>query len=236
MGHRVDAVNNGREAVEAAAALPYDLILMDVQMPEMDGLEATRRIRDLAGPARSTPIVALTANAFAQDERACREAGMDGFLAKPFDPAALAAAIARHARAEIAPAPAPVPAAAMPAAAGAAFDDGALDRIQAQIGASATGKIAALFRKDVRARLDRIAALPEGERREIAREAHAIKGSALSVGALELGGLAAALEKEAAGLGASVLAGRLTALRESFSTAESRLAARGLSQSAPVSG
>jgi signal transduction histidine kinase/CheY-like chemotaxis protein/HPt (histidine-containing phosphotransfer) domain-containing protein len=236
MGHRVDTVNNGQEAVEAAAALPYDLILMDVQMPEMDGLEATRRIRDLVGPARSTPIVALTANAFAQDERACREAGMDGFLAKPFDPGALAAAVATHARSGFAPAPAPGPAIATRAAAGAAFDDGALDRIQAQIGAPATGKIAALFRKDVRARLDRIAALPENERKEIAREAHAIKGSALSVGALELGGLAAALEKEAGGLDPAGLAERLATLRDSFAAAETLLAARGLSQSGPVSG
>jgi signal transduction histidine kinase/DNA-binding response OmpR family regulator len=240
MGHRVDAVNNGREAVEAAAALPYDLILMDVQMPEMDGLEATRRIRELVGPARLTPIVALTANAFAQDERACREAGMDGFLAKPFDPAVLASTLSRHARAEFAAmpalAPAPAPVAATATETGAAFDDGALDRIQAQIGLPATEKIAALFRRDVRARLDRIAALPDGERKDVSREAHAIKGSALSIGALELGVVAAGLEKEAAGLDRAGLEARLAALRAAFAGAESRLAARGLSQSTPVSG
>lgn len=83
MGHRVDAVGNGAEAVAAVQMAPYDVVLMDVMMPEMDGMEAARAIRSLDGPVREIPIVALTANAFRSDEEACREAGMDGFISKP---------------------------------------------------------------------------------------------------------------------------------------------------------
>jgi PAS domain S-box-containing protein len=93
LGHRPTIAGNGAAAVECwskarAAGAPYDLVLMDVQMPEMDGLEATRRIRAteaLEPPGRPTRIVALTANAYAEDRDACLAAGMDGLLVKPFD-------------------------------------------------------------------------------------------------------------------------------------------------------
>ncbi|MBN9498910.1 MAG: response regulator [Alphaproteobacteria bacterium] len=222
MGHRVDVANNGREAVEAAAALPYDLILMDVQMPEMDGLEAARHIRALAGPARVTPIVALTANAFAQDERMCREAGMDGFVAKPFEAPALAAALVQHARAASANAAERPPAFKDEPV----FDADTLDRIEAQIGADATRKVAALFGQDVQGRLDRLAAMGVDEAAQAAREAHAIKGSALSVGALKLGRLAAAFEMEAPTLTAADFAARIGDLGAAFAEAETRVAAR----------
>ena len=80
-----EAVGDGLEAVRRAEAKPYDLILMDMQMPGVDGLETTRRIRGLPGCA-TTVIVALTANAFAEDHRRCLEAGMDDFLTKPVNP------------------------------------------------------------------------------------------------------------------------------------------------------
>ena len=87
-GLRVDVARTGREAVAKASATRYDLILMDVQMPELDGLQATRLLR--AQPATATtPIVAMTANAYAEDRAACLAAGMNDHITKPVDPPAL---------------------------------------------------------------------------------------------------------------------------------------------------
>jgi signal transduction histidine kinase/CheY-like chemotaxis protein len=82
---RVDVAENGSEAVALVKSASFDMILMDMQMPEMDGLEATRTIRKLGGAFATLPIIALTANAFAEDVVACREAGMDDFVAKPIN-------------------------------------------------------------------------------------------------------------------------------------------------------
>ncbi|HEY4043183.1 MAG TPA: response regulator, partial [Rhodopila sp.] len=100
--HEVTCVEDGAEAVAAAAAADYDVILMDVRMPRVDGLEATRRIRRLVGPRGQVPIVGVTAQAFAEQVADCRKAGMDAHLSKPFSPDALLAAVA-HA-AEVRPA------------------------------------------------------------------------------------------------------------------------------------
>jgi signal transduction histidine kinase/ActR/RegA family two-component response regulator len=85
IGWQIDTAGTGREAVTKAASTPYDLILMDVQMPEMDGMEATRAIRRLPGHA-ATPIIAMTANAFDEDRQACLKAGMSDHVGKPVDP------------------------------------------------------------------------------------------------------------------------------------------------------
>jgi len=94
MGHRVDVAANGEEAVEAVRTLPYDLVFMDVQMPVMDGYEATDKIRSLPDPMRKVTIVAMTANAMKGDEEKCLQAGMDGYLSKPINSNKLAAIIA----------------------------------------------------------------------------------------------------------------------------------------------
>ncbi len=91
-----DMVANGREAVDAAAAHRYDAVLMDVMMPEMDGLEATRMIRASAGPEAEMPIVALTANAMKGDRETYLAAGMDGYVSKPISAKDLFAAIAGY--------------------------------------------------------------------------------------------------------------------------------------------
>lgn len=95
LGLSADAVADGREAIEALKTLPYDLVLMDVQMPEMDGLEATRQIRNplSAIPNRTVPIIAMTAHAMQGDKEKCLEAGMNDYVAKPISPQALAEAL-----------------------------------------------------------------------------------------------------------------------------------------------
>ena len=85
-GHQVRVAVNGAEAVEALKTDPYDLVFMDMHMPEMDGLEAAQEIRKLDVDMAAVPIVALTANAMASDRQKCLDAGMDDFLSKPFDP------------------------------------------------------------------------------------------------------------------------------------------------------
>jgi signal transduction histidine kinase/DNA-binding response OmpR family regulator len=95
MGHRVDAIASGQEAIDAVQSVPYDLVLMDVMMPEMDGLTATRAIRALPGHVAEIPIVAITANVFQQHQDECLEAGMDGFLGKPLIADQLAAIMDR---------------------------------------------------------------------------------------------------------------------------------------------
>jgi CheY-like chemotaxis protein len=93
-GHQVDIAVNGLKAVEAVSRTPYDLVLMDLAMPEMDGIEATCRIRNLSGQHRVIPIIALTANAFLSEQQRCLQAGMNDFLAKPVNRATLLATVA----------------------------------------------------------------------------------------------------------------------------------------------
>jgi two-component system, sensor histidine kinase and response regulator len=92
-GHRVGVVGDGAAALEAVRAGGIDLVLMDVQMPGMDGIEATRRIRALPGPPGRVPVIALTADALLGADQRCREAGMDDYIAKPIDHARLLATV-----------------------------------------------------------------------------------------------------------------------------------------------
>ncbi len=107
LGARVQTADDGLLGLEAIQALPFDLVLMDVQMPRMDGIEATRRVRSLSGPEARVPIIGLTANALSHQLLSYAEAGMNGVASKPISPAALVMEIAR------------VLAAAEPSAAGA---------------------------------------------------------------------------------------------------------------------
>jgi CheY-like chemotaxis protein/anti-sigma regulatory factor (Ser/Thr protein kinase) len=104
-GAEVEVAENGEDGLHKAAAARFDLILMDMQMPRMDGLSATRHLRAHAGPNRATPIVALTANAFTDDVAQCLAAGMNAHLAKPLRRATIEAEVPKflaHARGDAA--------------------------------------------------------------------------------------------------------------------------------------
>lgn len=101
--YEVDCVDNGLAALEAFAETDYGLVLMDLQMPGMDGLEATRKIRQAPGGAQ-VPIIAVTANTSDQYRQQCLAAGMHDFVAKPLEPPELLDAVARHLPLEV-PAP-----------------------------------------------------------------------------------------------------------------------------------
>jgi CheY-like chemotaxis protein len=99
LGAEVDVAENGAMGVEAVERADYDLIFMDIQMPVMDGVEATRRIRALPAPKGRTPIVATTANVMPEQVATYRASGIDGVVAKPISPAALLSEVARLAAA-----------------------------------------------------------------------------------------------------------------------------------------
>jgi CheY-like chemotaxis protein/nitrogen-specific signal transduction histidine kinase len=94
-GHQIDVVNDGAAAVETLRRRDYDLVLMDVQMPGVDGLEATRRIRQLVSDRASVPVIAITANAWPGDEQRCLAAGMNDYVTKPIDRARLLGKVAQ---------------------------------------------------------------------------------------------------------------------------------------------
>jgi signal transduction histidine kinase/response regulator of citrate/malate metabolism len=95
VGHQVDVARDGYEAIRAVRSKDYDLVLMDIQMPGMDGITATRRIRELPGPARNVPIIAMTANVLPEQVAEFRRAGMNDHIGKPFDRQALYSLIER---------------------------------------------------------------------------------------------------------------------------------------------
>ena len=175
-GHEVTVAHNGREALARTQAERFDVILMDVQMPEMDGLEATKAIRGLeTGRGGRVPIVGVTAHAMKGDRERCLGAGMDGYLPKPIRPAALFAAI--EAAVGQSPSPPPVEAAA---------NEMVLDEasLLALVGGDSAliRELTALFLQDGPERMAEMAsALDAGDRTALERAAHTLKGSAGSL-------------------------------------------------------
>jgi ligand-binding sensor domain-containing protein/signal transduction histidine kinase/CheY-like chemotaxis protein len=205
LGYKVDIVGNGAEAVAAWETGRYDLVLMDCQMPVMDGYQATQEIRRRERGAARIPIVALTADAMKGTEQQCLDAGMDEYLTKPFDRARLAATLGRRldgARA----APAPSAGVVAPPAAVAPVDwDGLLEVTNGD--AAFTDELVQLFIDAGDAALRDIhAAVASGDLPAVGRAAHALKGSSASIRAQSASAAAARLEAAARSGSASEVA------------------------------
>ncbi|KFC75740.1 CHASE domain-containing protein [Massilia sp. LC238] len=192
-GAEVSVAGNGIEALEAMRRRRFDCVLMDVQMPVMDGLEATRRIRQDPQLA-STLVIAMTANAGVEDRARCLQAGMDEFLSKPVVPELLAATIARCLGRSTAPAPDVLP----PPVAGAGAVD--FEALAASFGGERErmGKYAFLFVSSARDALAEIdAALLRGDMARVGAVAHRVKSSARAVGAGAFASLCEEIEAQA---------------------------------------
>ncbi len=183
-GHMVDVAESGETALRLLSAVPYDVVLMDVFMPGMSGLDATRHIRQLAGPAATVPIVALTANVAVEDRDRCLQAGMNDMVAKPVELACLLDVIGRHVWPN---SPRRPSGPAEPAVDGAPSDPVlAPDRI-AELRANLTQATVVHLAEDCLAELrERLpglrAALSNGNPRDIESHAHAMAGLAASYG------------------------------------------------------
>ncbi|NCF29768.1 MAG: response regulator [Gammaproteobacteria bacterium] len=194
-GHSVDAVSDGLEAVEAARMLPYDVILMDVSMPELDGFQATARIRSLPGKTANIPIIAITANAMHGDRERCLAAGMNDYISKPIGKDELLdkAATWLEASVESSRGRSTHPSDAV-------FDDilevAALQALIADTGKETATRAVSIFLVELRERLGRLSAAGTQLNYELLeKEAHAIKGSSSTFGAHKLERMAVELEE-----------------------------------------
>ncbi|HYF87663.1 response regulator [Azospirillum sp.] len=198
-GHRADTANNGLEAVMAAQAGGYDLILMDLSMPEMDGLTATRLLRDLPGPAGRVPVVAMTADTEEADRVRCQDAGMNDHIAKPVDRALLLETVEKWLRLSLCSEPpadgsagfGPCAAAAHEAA-GEVLDREVLAQLAQDLDAELLADVLRQFVEETRERVARIA--EETDCAILTREAHTLKSTAGTFGARTLCSAARALE------------------------------------------
>jgi two-component system sensor histidine kinase/response regulator len=201
-GYLVDVAANGRDAVRSVTEADYALVLMDCQMPELDGYAATREIRDWETERSTrTPIVAMTAHSMHGDRERCLAAGMDDYLAKPLDSVAFDAALARWA-----PAAEPVSAMARVAPPAVrsnenepAIDAEALERLRADLGDSdVLPQLVEIFASHTPERLEDLrAAVESGNTIETRKVAHALKGSAQTLAAGRMAALCRDLELQA---------------------------------------
>jgi CheY-like chemotaxis protein/HPt (histidine-containing phosphotransfer) domain-containing protein len=203
---------DGVETVEAASEHEFDAIFMDMRMPRMDGLEATRVIRALSGARGALPIIALTANAFADDVKACRDAGMDDFVAKPIRKRLLVEKLAviagaalgselrdlRHPPVAVVAEPEPMPEPRAIADDTVLIDRSITTEICQEIGAEAVAEILQAFRREGADRIEHLRKLSAADdRKAIEIEAHTLKGAAGAVGFAQVSALAFKLEKQA---------------------------------------
>ena len=228
-----DFANNGLEAVEAVRRRPYDAVLMDVHMPEMDGLTATKIIRAGSGRESRVPIVALTANAFSHDIENCREAGMNAHVSKPFRTEELMAAIGNAVggpSSSIPKQPDRAPDSLVPD-----FDIDVIERFRADAGDDMLSLLIDTFLADADAKLNQlaeIAANPAGapSAKEALRIVHSLKSAGAMAGASAISRSAAELESKLFGKGTMVSRDETGKLAAQFATYAAEVAAWGQSR------
>jgi CheY-like chemotaxis protein/anti-sigma regulatory factor (Ser/Thr protein kinase)/HPt (histidine-containing phosphotransfer) domain-containing protein len=204
LGHRVTCVDNGRRALEAAEAVSYDCILMDMQMPEMDGVSATRAIRSRGGLNAHVPIIALTADAAPERRRFYDSAGLTGFITKPVQVDAL--------RRELAAVPRREDGADAELGGELPLDPKRIADLTAALGPPKVRGLLELMLTELKERPETIrAACASGELARARVEAHNLKGSATNMGAAGVGRAAKALELALPGAEVELAAARLDA-------------------------
>jgi two-component system sensor histidine kinase/response regulator len=198
LGYEVEVAGNGIEALEAMAEAEYDAVLMDCQMPEMDGYAATREIRRREGGTRHTPVIAMTAAAMQGDREACLAAGMDDYLTKPIRPRELSAALMQWIDSTGLSRPVAEPAPAPSAGDDAARLDGERLSILRELDDGDGVLIASIadeFTAESGRQLDLLrAAVADGDPQAMEQAAHSMKGSSANLGATRLAELTAQLE------------------------------------------
>jgi len=194
-GFHADAVANGKEAVKALEMAPYDLVLMDVQMPEMDGFEATRLIRNPQSNVHNheVPIIAMTAHALKGDREHCIEAGMDGYVSKPIEPYKLCEAIERHISTS-------APSKPKSTDITASDEKDVFDRAELleRVGGDEElcVELLDIFVQDIPDRLEELKrALADNDYTLLTQQAHAIKGASANIGARALREVSFEVEK-----------------------------------------
>jgi CheY-like chemotaxis protein len=205
LGYRADVAANGLEVLLSLRRQPYDAVLMDVQMPEMDGLEATRRIRQLAPSelaAEMQPrIIAMTANAMREDCDVCLEAGMDDYVAKPIQVGELIRALSKCRPRPPSTTQQPPQVMDSPVVEPEVLDPKAMNRLRATLGAQADRMLPDLI-KDFYKDADRLLhqarqALEQGQTNRLRRAAHSLKSTSATLGAMALSAVARELEQSA---------------------------------------
>jgi CheY-like chemotaxis protein len=209
LGYRADMAADGREALEALERQPYDVVLMDVQMPEMDGLEATRRIRERWTREEGPRIIAMTANALEGDRELCLQAGMDDYVSKPIRPEELATALARSELRETEP----------------VLEPAALGRLRETVGGEEDlAELVAIFLRDTARLLVELGhSLEAGRADEARRHAHTLKSTAASFGATRLTELCRRIESLAKGGSVEEAGGFLAEVDAEFSRVRAAL-------------
>ena len=193
-GIHIDVAGNGLEAIDSVTRHDYDLVFMDLQMPEMDGLTATKLLRARGGRFAALPIVAFSANAYASDVEACAEAGMNGHVAKPVQKETLQQAVIDALSGRSANGASSTSSEHNPDASD--FDRSAVDALIEGLTAEVVGELLTSFVQDTRAKLERLPELLDNYER-LAVEVHALKSAGAQVGAMRLSKLATALERRA---------------------------------------